>query len=190
MPVFGCHTNGVNSITHSVQSVGEGSGSSYHTVELIPGEEYLVIIDPDEGDVPDGETVEELVIQAYERRGTETLSAGQIAGEMLRTLADYMAAGVVGQVALMPFVATVRHVRAWRSRARPTRTEEQIVRRCEVAVRQIPEVVGEPRTVSVTHGGENGWTVTVTVGNQEMTVVTEPSGTQFSISISMPSGDD
>lgn len=171
---------------HLSRPDGEDSGHSYTTIELIPGEDYLVLVDPDLGDVPDEETVEELQIQAYQRRGTETLGTGEVAVEVLKTLADYAAAGIVGQAALVPFVATARYIQRWRARRRPTLTKEQITPRCEAAVGQIAELPGDPRTISVTQNGDSCWVITLNAAGQQVIVVADPSGTQFSISLRVP----
>ena len=84
-------------------------------ITLIPGEEYLVLQDPADEDVPDDPAVQELRMRAYQLRGKETLD-GPTALEVIGTVAGYMASGVVGNATWAMFPAAARWVQRVRSR--------------------------------------------------------------------------
>src|SRR5437763_1455725 len=72
--------------------------------ELIPGEDILLILDPSV-EVPSEDVVEELRIQAYERRDAPTMGTHETV-EALQTVAGWAASGVVGNAAFALFPAT------------------------------------------------------------------------------------
>ncbi|GAA4562557.1 hypothetical protein [Planotetraspora kaengkrachanensis] len=61
-------------------------------------------------------------MQAYARQDDPTLGPGETA-DVLRTLAEYAASGVVGAAAVAPFTATTRYLQRWRARRRDRRID-------------------------------------------------------------------
>jgi hypothetical protein len=135
-------------------------------ITLIPGEEYLVLQDPADEDVPDDPAVQELRMRAYELRGKETLD-GPTALEVIGTVAGYMASGVVGNATWAMFPAAARWVQRVRSRraVKPLTSEDVVGRVRGVAAGVLGHV---PRSCVVRSilPLEDGWSVVADADGQ------------------------
>jgi hypothetical protein len=153
------------------------SGTEYHVIELVPGEEVLIIAS-DDTELPDNDAVAELRMQAYERRDEATL--GTSIPSALQTLAGFIAAGVIGNAAWAAFPAAVRYARECHRRrksAGPILAEQAIARArqmCRVAFgKALPELHVD--SVHPLIGGE-GWRVTLSQGAQMVHVEMDNAG--------------
>ncbi|GAA4592458.1 hypothetical protein GCM10023194_54320 [Planotetraspora phitsanulokensis] len=144
-------------------------------VELIPGEEALVFLDAD--DLPDEDTVSELRMQAYARQDDPTLGPGETA-DVLRTLAEYAASGVVGAAAVTPFTATLRYLQRWRGKRRDNRID--IDRAIELARGLCHTALGVDSTactVTAATSDDGGWRVRLAAAGVPVEVFVDASGT-------------
>jgi hypothetical protein len=158
------------------------SGTAFHVIELIPGEDVLVIASGD-SDLPDEDAVAELRMQAYERRDEATL--GTSISSALQTLAEFLVAGVIGNAAWAPFPAAVRYAREWQRRrkaATPILAEQAIARARQVCRVAFGKALPELHTDSV-HPliGDEGWRVTLRQDTQTVHVEMDSAGVICSV---------
>jgi hypothetical protein len=159
---------------------------TFEVVTLIPGEDYLVFVNPGPDDLPDEVTIQELRIQAYQRRNKATLGASDLAVEMVRTLVDYAAAGIVGAVALAPFHATGRYIKQWRAKRRPTANRTHVESIAYAAVDKVPLPTGKPTTASIDRAEDSGWHLVLISDGTPIRVTVDPSASAVSVIVGEP----
>jgi hypothetical protein len=158
--------------------------SAAHVIELIPGQDSLVLFTEVDDELPDEDAIDELRMHAYERAAAPDLGTPEMVSDAL-TVAQMMADGVVGAAAWEGLRATKRFVDRWRARddaplASPEATGERALFAARLAgalpapatapapVPAVGSVVGEP----------TGWTVTIDVpGGGQVRVDLDRSGT-------------
>ncbi|WP_406432003.1 hypothetical protein OHB00_06030 [Streptomyces sp. NBC_00631] len=147
-------------------------------IELVPGDNAVVLFARSDDDLPDPDVVDELRMTAYERAGAADLGASEAAHDLLN-LAQVMADGVLGAAAWEGLLATRRFVDRWRAshRSEPLPSAEaatsQALRAADIAGYSVEGEAG----VRAATRESNGWSVTVDLSDGRCVRITlDPAG--------------
>ncbi|WP_369192376.1 hypothetical protein [Streptomyces sp. R08] len=168
-------------MTEESALVTADDGTFVHVVELIPGQEHLVLFAASTDELPGRDVVDELRMHAYERAGGDDLGLPDVASDALN-LAQLVGEGVLANVAWEGLLATKRFVE--RRRGRPTGSAvspASAEERARTAAATAGAASADAVVVS-TVPEQNGWTVTLGLPDgSQVRVSLDPTATVASV---------
>jgi hypothetical protein len=140
-----------------------------HVVQLIPGQNSLVLFTGARDELPDDDVIDELRMHAYERAAARDLGTPEVVSDALN-VAQMMADGVVGTAAWEGLRATKRFVDRWRARGDAPLTSPESVQEQARLAAQAADAIPDPAAASTPAPAigpavqePTGWTVIIDV---------------------------
>lgn len=149
------------------------------TVELIPGEHYLVLLDADRSELPERDVVDELASLALRQRPKPML------GPDLAAHAVAVADGIISALLLGASTTQYRAAKRWIDRYRGRRDGREIERdtASQAARAALAATTGDDATTLVVTGTDSGWVVECTARALHATIHLTPDGTLAEVSV-------
>ncbi|MEU6404216.1 hypothetical protein [Streptomyces sp. NPDC046985] len=147
-------------------------------IEMIPGDNAVVLFARNSEELPDSDVVDELRMTAYERAGAADLGAPEAVHDLLN-LAHAMADGVLGAAAWEGLLATRRFIDRWRAshRGEPLPSAEAATTRALRAADSAGYPTGDRADVEAVTREPDGWSVTVDLPDgRRVRVTLDPVG--------------